>query len=107
MRGKTFTEGHLVWIYKIRLAFFPLLMLFSFLTGTYYVITHPKLTPTWLAPLEKFISETKVNVVILMLLSILIIFASVVMAYITGRRLEIKTKSFVRDKPASKDNTKN
>jgi len=97
MKGKKLTEGHLAWIYRIRLAFFPILMLFSFLTGTYYVLTHPRFIPTWLIPFENLVPETKTGVVILILSSILIIFTAVLMAYIIGRKLDVKTKSFVRD----------
>jgi len=98
MRGKAFTEGHLFWIYIIRLAFFPLIMLTSFLTGTYYVITNQELTPTWLMLLGKFIPKTKDNVLILMFSSILIIFISLIIAYVSLRKLNIRSKPFIRNK---------
>lgn len=100
--GTGSTEGHLAWIYKIRLAFFPLLMLFSFLTGTYYVLTHPRFVPSWLAPFGSFIPEAKTNAVILLLLSIIIIFITTLMAFVIGRRLDVKTKPIIRNQSEQK-----
>lgn len=97
MKGKGTTEGHLAWIYKIRLAFFPLMMLFSFLTGTYYVLTHPRFVPSWLAPLGNFIPEAKTRAVILLILSIIIISITSLMAIVIGRRLDVKTEPIIRN----------
>jgi len=101
-KGKGATEGHLAWIYKIRLAFFPLLMLFSFLTGTYYLLTHPRFVPSWLAPFGSFIPDTKTNALILLLLSIIIIFATTLMAFVIGRRLDVKTEPIIRNQSENK-----
>lgn len=102
MKGKGPTEGHLAWLYKIRIAFFPLLMLFSFLTGTYYVLTHPRFVPSWLEQFRSFIPEAKNNAVILLLLSIIIIFATTLMAFVIGRRLDVKTEPIIRNQPEQK-----
>lgn len=102
MKGKGATEGHLAWIYKIRLAFFPLLMFFSFLTGTYYLLTHPRFVPSWLAPFGSFIPEAKNNALILLLLSILIIFTTTLMAFVIGRRLDVKTEPIIRNQSEHK-----
>lgn|GEM_PF-1991078 len=93
---KTLTGGHFVWIYIIKLAIFPLLMFSSFLIGTYYVISHPKLIPKWAVSLEKFTLETEIIIVIFMLSSILIIVLSIITAYRVGRRLVFKTNPFVQ-----------
>ncbi len=103
MKGKGPTEGHLGWIYKIRLAFFPLLMLFSFLTGTYYVLTHPIFVPLWFAPLVRFLPKAKTNTVILIVLSIIIILATTIMAYMIGLKLDVKTEPIIRSQSGKKN----
>ena len=97
MKGKSVTEGHQIWIYKIRLSFFILLMAFSFLIGTYYVLTHPRFTPYVLIWLERCIPEVKIKVVILILVSIVIILTTGIIAFRIGRKLDVKTKSFTRE----------
>lgn len=96
------TEGHLAWIYKIRLAFFPMIMLFSFFTGTYYVLTHPRFVPSWLAAFVNFIPEAKTRAVILLILSIMIISVTTLMAFVIGRKLDVKTEPIIRDQTKTK-----
>jgi len=103
MKGGGITEGHLAWVYKIRLAFFPLLMFFSFSTGTYYCLTHPRFIPKWLTPVVSFVTKTKNNVGILILLSLLIILTATLIIIVIGRKLDVKTNPIVRNKHVIKE----
>jgi len=98
MKGKGPTVGHLAMIYKIRLGFFILLMSFSFITGNYYVFTHPKFIPSWLLWVAKAIPEPRNGILILISSSGIIILAAILVAIGIGRNLDVHTKPFSRRK---------
>lgn len=98
MKGKGPTVGHLAMIYKIRLGFFVLLMIFSFLTGIYYVFIHPKFIPSWLLWIAKAVPKQSNGILILIFSSLIIILTAILIAFIIGRNLDVNTKPFSRDK---------
>jgi hypothetical protein len=83
--------------YTFNVIFFPLVMVFSFLTGTYYVLTHQELLPAWLTWLKNLVSVgSATKVTILMVLSIIIMLGSILVAGIIRRKLYVKAESIIR-----------
>lgn len=97
MKGKNLAVGHLAWVYIVRLLFFVILMVFSFLTGSYYVLTHPKLIPAWLTPLQGLVPDSRTKVALLMVLSFMMIAIATSIAYWIGRQLKTEARSIQRD----------
>lgn len=92
--------GHISKIYLIRFLLFPTLMGISFIIGAYYVLTHPKFTPTWAKHLS--LPDVKLNVTIILVASILFIVITVALALFYAKNLNIKTNPLVR-KPFKKE----
>ena len=101
-KGKSATEGHVSWIYRIRLSFFPLAMVFSFLTATYYVFAHPTLVPPLLQPLERFMPDTRTGVLLLMVVWFVIFISTMEFMRRVARKLDINTNSIIRARSVPK-----
>lgn len=98
MRSKRTTEGHIGWIYKIRLGFFLLLMVLSFAIATYYALTRPRFLPdSWRSNIRQIMPEPYIKVLILLGISLTFILTTGLLAYQYGKRLDTNTKAFRRN----------
>lgn len=94
MKGK---EGHRPWIYIFRLASFLMLMCVSFLIAVYYTIIHPQFLPdAWREPVKHLIPEPHIKILILFISSFVMISATVLIAYIHGKKFDVTTNAFRR-----------
>ncbi len=97
MKGKKATEGHMKIIYAFRMALFILIMFTSFIIGVYYVFTHPKFIPAWATDLSISLPSVKINITILLIVSIALITISSGLAFKLAKRLDVKTKPIFRE----------
>ncbi|MCJ7508398.1 MAG: hypothetical protein MUO85_06665 [candidate division Zixibacteria bacterium] len=96
-KGKNRTRLLVFLGYAFSVLFFFLVMIFSFLTGTYYILTHQQYLPSWAAWLKNLaLLSATTNVAILMVLSIIIIFSTILTAFMIGRRLFVKVEPIIR-----------
>lgn len=89
-------EGHQELIYVLRLSFFPITMIFSFLIATYYVIAYPRFTPEYLLFLQDYIPGTKVGTIYFIIFFVLIFIFSISIATLIGLKLRAKSKVTLR-----------
>lgn len=100
--GEKYSGWWLVWLgYRFYALFFPIVMVFSFLTATYYVRTHPeylKCLPCWLSWLINLMPVTDWKKVTgLVVLSIIIIIVTIMSAgMIWKKKLNVKIEPIHR-----------
>jgi hypothetical protein len=96
MRGKGVIEGHLALIYFITSLAFPILMVFSYLIGLFYVIVYMNITPYYV-PIRHLFESTGGQILLIMTLSALVIILTVTFSLIIARNINRQTQPIRRN----------